>query len=404
MDIQATSPIQTPHQEAAGKSISINTDESQFEEEFNQAQSELDQPKKEVQDANPTIQTENQDGILEESILSDQAILTEDELLQEQELVEQDQLLQSTIEPFTPKQQTITTNLSQGQEYLADLEQGAGQTKNLIEQNQIQQTKEKQHFLKEAQQFEKQIEQLAKENAIEKENLLKEQGKQQKTIKDVEIVQLDEQNQVDQNLTKAKADQMALKDTIASLVINQEFKDKLINKKEAQKLYDQSLHLSGIEQNQRSQEGASTLIKNTNFQTKAAVENNAVQIINNIKILMDQDKQRLIMKLEPEDIGKLEIKIEKQGDTLKAKFVVESNEAKSYLEQNLLQIQKNLEEQGITLKSIDIFNNQAQDQHQTQQQFINENNDDVVKEELLIEESASEEQQNMANSLLSIKI
>lgn len=79
------------------------------------------------------------------------------------------------------------------------------------------------------------------------------------------------------------------------------------------------------------------------------------EVAGKVKMMINKDKSEIVMKLTPEHLGKMEIKLKKDGDQLMAQLKVESIEAKELLEEQLPQLQKNLEDQGVQVKDFNIF-------------------------------------------------
>lgn len=79
------------------------------------------------------------------------------------------------------------------------------------------------------------------------------------------------------------------------------------------------------------------------------------EVAGKIKLMISKDKSEITMKLTPEHLGKLEVKLKKDGDQITANLKVESIAAKELLEEQLPQLRKDLEDQGIQVKDFSIF-------------------------------------------------
>ena len=90
-------------------------------------------------------------------------------------------------------------------------------------------------------------------------------------------------------------------------------------------------------------------------ETSEAQTQNTREVISNIKILLSSSKDTLVMRLMPEHLGKLEIRLKKAGGQLSGEFKVENAEARDLLLKEFSQLQKNLEAQGIKLDQYSIY-------------------------------------------------
>jgi flagellar hook-length control protein FliK len=73
-------------------------------------------------------------------------------------------------------------------------------------------------------------------------------------------------------------------------------------------------------------------------------------VVNNVKIMLSSGKDTIVIRLTPEHLGKLEIKLKKSGDSLTGEFKVESAETKKLLQAEFAQLQQDLQNQGIKLE------------------------------------------------------
>lgn len=107
--------------------------------------------------------------------------------------------------------------------------------------------------------------------------------------------------------------------------------------------------------------------------TKEVERPQVKDVVNNVKIMLSSGKDTIVIRLTPEHLGKLEIKLKKTGDTLSGEFKVESLETKKLLQSEFLQLQQDLQNQGIKLEHYTIlvkgegegaFSQNSQGQHQ----------------------------------------
>lgn len=94
-----------------------------------------------------------------------------------------------------------------------------------------------------------------------------------------------------------------------------------------------------------------------NKQTSASRSNQLQmqQIVDKVKMMLSSNKSEMIVKLSPEHLGKLEVRLKKVSDGMTGILKVESQMAKEVLEPQLAQLQQTLEEQGVKLDDISIF-------------------------------------------------
>ena len=90
------------------------------------------------------------------------------------------------------------------------------------------------------------------------------------------------------------------------------------------------------------------------------------QIVDKVKMMLSSNKSEMIIKLSPEHLGKLEVRLKKISDGMTGILKVESQIVKDVLEPQLAQLQQTLEEQGVKLDDISIF---VQDQSNQENMF-----------------------------------
>lgn len=96
----------------------------------------------------------------------------------------------------------------------------------------------------------------------------------------------------------------------------------------------------------------------TPFETKSVQttkSGNINSVIDNVRIMLSSGKDSIVIRLMPEHLGKLEIKLKKSGEKLVGEFKVENAEAKELLASEFQQLQQDLENQGIRLESFTIL-------------------------------------------------
>ncbi len=118
-----------------------------------------------------------------------------------------------------------------------------------------------------------------------------------------------------------------------------------------------------------------------NFEIKPVEKINTAEIIDQIvtkvKVVLEDGKSQVEMKLNPEHLGKVGIKLVSENGTLKGTFTVENETVKHAVEQNLINLKAQLEESGIKIEKIEVAlastgeEKQFNDKENTERQFNN---------------------------------
>jgi flagellar hook-length control protein FliK len=97
---------------------------------------------------------------------------------------------------------------------------------------------------------------------------------------------------------------------------------------------------------------------NANLQKESLVKFSKSDILNQVikkaDILVQGSHQEMVMKLEPESLGKLNLKIVVENGLITAKFVAESQQVKEVLESNFNQLKNALQEKGIAVQGFSV--------------------------------------------------
>jgi flagellar hook-length control protein FliK len=97
---------------------------------------------------------------------------------------------------------------------------------------------------------------------------------------------------------------------------------------------------------------------NMNLQKESLVKMNKADILNQVikkaDIFLQDGHQEMIMKLEPESLGKLNLKLVVENGLITAKFVAESQQVKEVLESNFNKLKDTLQEKGIAVQSFSV--------------------------------------------------
>ncbi len=93
------------------------------------------------------------------------------------------------------------------------------------------------------------------------------------------------------------------------------------------------------------------------------------QVVKKADILIGDTHQEMMMKLEPESLGKLNLKIVVEKGLVTAKFIAESQQVKEVLESSFNQLKDALQEKGIAVQGFSVSVGQQGGEFQSQQGF-----------------------------------
>lgn len=173
-------------------------------------------------------------------------------------------------------------------------------------------------------------------------------------------------------------------------LVNSEQNDEELNYFENNKFIDNKLNIISNK----------NLITKNNVDTKMILE----QIKSTIKASDLNKHSEIVIKLKPEELGKLEIKLEIHRNTVIANINVENAKVKQALETNLADLKESLKEKGFSNMSLDVNVNQNNENDNGKNQyeefirldyknkvdlkfndFIDNNNGEVVKNKVNLE-------------------
>ncbi|MDF2891094.1 MAG: hypothetical protein K0R80_1461 [Clostridia bacterium] len=101
---------------------------------------------------------------------------------------------------------------------------------------------------------------------------------------------------------------------------------------------------------------------NANLQKESMVKFNKSdilsQVIKKADVIVQGSHQEMIMKLEPESLGKLNLKLVVENGLVTAKFIAESQQVKEVLESSFNQLKDALQEKGIAVQGLSVSVNQ----------------------------------------------
>ena len=79
------------------------------------------------------------------------------------------------------------------------------------------------------------------------------------------------------------------------------------------------------------------------------------QIVNKAKFILDDNKQEIKIKLKPEILGELMLKMEVEKGSVLAKIMVDNYRTKELIEANLYQLKQDMKENGLEIKTFEVF-------------------------------------------------
>ncbi|MBU3917509.1 flagellar hook-length control protein FliK, partial [bacterium] len=86
-----------------------------------------------------------------------------------------------------------------------------------------------------------------------------------------------------------------------------------------------------------------------------AEKTNVREIAGNLRIMLSAKKGEMTVNLAPEHLGKLEIKLKKNGDKMSGEFKVENKEAEEMLKSRFSELRETLENQGIKIDEFTVI-------------------------------------------------
>ena len=86
------------------------------------------------------------------------------------------------------------------------------------------------------------------------------------------------------------------------------------------------------------------------------------KIADEIRLTVDKNKNEMTIKLQPETLGKLTVKISSENGVMNASFFAENDKAKAMIENNMIELKNSLEKQGIQVQNLTVTVDQNQDE------------------------------------------
>ncbi|MGB7604243.1 MAG: flagellar hook-length control protein FliK [Lutisporaceae bacterium] len=141
----------------------------------------------------------------------------------------------------------------------------------------------------------------------------------------------------------------------------------------ADKPHTESLKDAAIPQNYKAESQVNVKEMNLNLKKGEMVGINKSDIVNQVvkkaDIIIREGHSEMIMKLEPESLGKLNLKIVVENGLITAKFVAESQQVKEVLESSFNQLKDSLQEKGIAVQNFSVSVGQQAGESSSKQSF-----------------------------------
>ncbi|MFS8540920.1 MAG: flagellar hook-length control protein FliK, partial [Tissierellales bacterium] len=102
-------------------------------------------------------------------------------------------------------------------------------------------------------------------------------------------------------------------------------------------------------------DGSLQEVNNYNDVNQIYKEDIIKQIVDKMKLTLDDYKQELEIKLKPDLLGKLILKMELKDGILNAKLLVDNYRTKELVESNLAQLKEQIKEIGIDIRTFEVF-------------------------------------------------
>jgi len=98
-----------------------------------------------------------------------------------------------------------------------------------------------------------------------------------------------------------------------------------------------------------------------NADNQVSKEDVLQQIVDKMKLNLQENKQEVEVKLKPDILGKLLLKMELKDGIMTAKLVVDNIRTKEIIESNLIQLKEQIKDNGLDIKTFEVFVGTNQD-------------------------------------------
>lgn len=219
---------------------------------------------------------------------------------------------------------------------------------------------------------------IKKDNALLFENipekfasLLKDFGINTDTLNDKKSVREDSLRNSEKKEPESEEPKVAKVETKESA----EIKTNLLGAKDAGKKSDFAFVQSNDLANQTVQKDDFAAKLQTVATAQRVVRNELMkQVVDQAKVLVNDNRSEMVMQLKPDSLGKLTLKIVTENGIVAAKFVAESQQVKQVLESNMQTLKDSLEKQGMSVQSVSVSVGQQGSQNSGQREAFERRN------------------------------
>lgn len=103
------------------------------------------------------------------------------------------------------------------------------------------------------------------------------------------------------------------------------------------------------------------------------------QIVEKINLSLGNDKQEIKVRLKPDILGDLILKMELKDGNLIAKLIVDNYKTKEFIEMNLMQLKEQVKENGLEIKTFEVFVGTNEDFERDEREGFYNNNKKSTK-------------------------
>lgn len=116
-----------------------------------------------------------------------------------------------------------------------------------------------------------------------------------------------------------------------------------------------------------------TKLTNLTSQTRVVKNELMEQVVQQAKVLVDDNRSEMVMQLKPDSLGKLTLKIVTENGIVAAKFVAENQQVRQVLETNMQILKDSLEKQGMSIQNVSVSVGQEGNQNSGQREAFQRN-------------------------------
>lgn len=148
---------------------------------------------------------------------------------------------------------------------------------------------------------------------------------------------------------------MPTKDSITKLDDSTDKKDNDLNNDVPNNTEHKTINVESILVDKEKIPIVKELNAKTNMTSEVNKDSIIDQVIEHAKLLLKDDKSEIKIKLKPEILGDLLLKVEVEKGVVAAKAIVDNYKTKEIIEANFIQLRESLKEQGFDIKTFEVF-------------------------------------------------